>query len=129
MNTFICIVNWTWGILQTLIGLIVKLIFIKYGHSKESTKKYGDVYFCYWPYSSGVSLGNFRFVPKYADEDFRSHEMGHSVQSAILGPFYLLSVGWFSLLLAAGIIHKDGMQYHDWWCEKWADKLGGAYGQ
>ena len=127
MNTFICIVNWTWGILQTLIGLIVKLIFIKYGHSKESTKKYGDVYFCYWPYSSGVSLGNFRFVPKYANEDFRSHEHGHSIQSAILGPFYLFVIGLPSLLLAAGILPwKKG--YMEFYTEKWSNKISGAYG-
>ena len=52
------------------------------------------------------------------------HELGHTKQSRILGPFYLIIIGIPSLLHAA-FWKPDKGDYYAYWTEKWADKLGG----
>ena len=51
---------------------------------------------------AGVSLGKFIFVPRRAGGNagrfLLEHEYGHTLQSLILGPFYLLVVGAPSML-------------------------------
>jgi hypothetical protein len=92
---------------------------------------------------SGISLGNYILV------DFNrtcwdsglpffmglkksvKHEFGHSRQSLFLGWLYLPVVGIPSAIHAA--IHnyraRKGLptgDYHAFWCERWADRLGGV---
>lgn len=86
----------------------------------------------------GVSLGHFIvFGTKgdvYPRKSDLEHEMGHQVQSRILGPLYLIVVGLPSLLgnrwdVAA---HKKWSTarrvqwYFAWPWEAWADRLGGV---
>lgn len=92
--------QWTWGLPQTLAGACV---FLK--HRKEPHFNYKGACATAWDKSSGVSLGKFIFVPrdKTADDETKvssfllDHEYGHSIQSLILGPLYLLLVGAPSL--------------------------------
>jgi len=83
---------------------------------------------------SGVSLGRYILLP-YNDWNTIKHEHGHSKQSVILGPLYLLIVGIYSAVfcnLWDRLFHKNWNTYdrHYWyytrWTEKWADKLGGV---
>lgn len=60
------------------------------------------------------------------------HESGHSKQSLILGPLYLLVVGLPSLtmnLMSRWSVRfgtsKFALNYYRRWPESWADKLGG----
>ena len=56
-------------------------------------------------------------------DDMYQHELGHTIQSRILGPLYVTQVGIPSLMSAA----FGSEEYHNnSWYEVWANKLGGA---
>jgi hypothetical protein len=78
-----------------------------------------------------ISLGELRIYGlqdynKGVDSDIYRHEYGHTLQSRILGPLYLIVIGIPSLLWAAwwrSAKVKPG--YYTFFTEVWADKLGG----
>jgi hypothetical protein len=51
----------------------------------------------------GVSLGNYIFMPR-ENNNMLKHELGHSKQSRIFGPLYLIIIGIPSLL--HNLIHR-----------------------
>ena len=90
-------------------------------------------YVTYWPRRDGVSLGMFVFVPEESRgtwrERLRYHEYGHTIQSLILGPLYLPTVGltsaiWANARRAQDYRVRTSRGYYEFWCEKWADRLG-----
>lgn len=89
--------QWTWGLPQTLIGSALYL-----AHRKDEHFDYNGARATVWDKDTGVSLGKFIFVPRSrkgsVDEFLLDHEYGHTLQSLILGPFYLLIIGAPSLL-------------------------------
>ena len=111
--------QWTWGLPQTLAGAVLYL-----KHRKDPHFDYNGARVTAWDSLSGVSLGKFIFVPekkgwstiqkkgekpdsqkqerKAGEENVSSflleHEYGHTIQSLILGPAYLLVVGLPSIL-------------------------------
>ncbi len=87
---FYLLVQFTWGLGQTIMGFCFFLRHIKCPHriyrcaiETQWNKKY-----------MGLSLGPFIFTPTNPDENYysgvRTHEYGHTFQSLILGPFYAL---------------------------------------
>lgn len=76
--------------------------------------------------TSGFSLGEFIFVPKSASTTMLKHETGHTRQSRILGPLYLLAVAIPSVITFA--IYKTKSKSHEWYLSKypecWAETLG-----
>lgn len=72
-----------------------------------------------------VTLGPYIFLsPKATDTTVR-HEWGHTRQSLILGPLYLIVIGIPSIIWAA--THRTiapNTDYFDFFTEKWANKLG-----
>lgn len=129
LEVLLQIVMIIWQIPQVLVGLILLAWYHK-SLKLIRTYKFVRVYCC--KMSGGISLGCFAFLSKYScDEDNIKHEaIGHTKQSRILGPFYLLVIGLFSILHAGlnDIIgcckkHKEG--YYHFWTEKWADKIAG----
>lgn len=129
----------TWGCFQTILGFILFLPNIKnehfYYHGAIVTK---------WKGTFSVSLGMFVFVtekPYFAEklkdeysenELFRRllvHEYGHTVQSLILGPLYLLVMGipstlWGFLPNLAKKRKEQQISYFSFFTEKWANALG-----
>lgn len=76
----------------------------------------------------GISLGNFVFVSKREDELGLSHEIdGHTVQSKMLGPLYLLVIGLPSIcwLLFRRNNIRNYPDYYAFYTEKWANKCAG----
>ena len=72
-----------------------------------------------------VTLGANVFVSYRASEETRKHELGHTKQSVMLGPLYLIVIGIPSILWAA--THKviAPNKPYDWFfTEAWASKLG-----
>jgi hypothetical protein len=83
---------------------------------------------------SGVSLGRY-IILKTKNVNTVKHENGHSKQSLIFGPLYLLAIGIPSAVfnnLWDRYFHKNWPteKRHKWYYnrypEKWADKLGGV---
>lgn len=129
----------TWGVLQTLVGACVFLLY----RTGEHSVFHGAVV-TKWKRRSSVSLGMFLFLTEgpvspaqgkdgLAAEDLRRrllvHEYGHTVQSLILGPLYLLVIGLPSALWAAspGLARRrrrDRRSYFSFYTERWANKLG-----
>lgn len=89
--------QWTWGLPQTLIGAALYAV-----HRKDDHFDYRGARATSWNKDTGISLGKFIFVPRKAggpaDRFLLEHEYGHTLQSLILGPFYLLAVGAPSML-------------------------------
>lgn len=78
--------------------------------------------------AGGISLGNFAFFhPDTAHDEFTiRHEMdGHTVDSKIFGPLYLLVIGIPSILHI--IFMKKGGRYYDFYTERWANKHAGIF--
>lgn len=118
------IVALTWELPQTIVGFFVWLFTARNKGENRATKK-GEKLFYIWNLDSGLSLGFFRFVPSWANEFYTSHEYGHSLQSYILGPLYLIVIGLPSLLWAAFICEWTHSDYYSFYPEKWANILGG----
>ena len=132
-----CIAQCTWGILQTMLGFVVFLM------------HYNNKHFCYhgaiitvWEPKTSVSLGLFVFVTsepyfakKYEGEISAEelskrllvHEYGHTIQSLILGPLYLIVIGISSTLwgfLGGKKRRDEQVPYGAFFTEKWANQLG-----
>ena len=78
-----------------------------------------------------VTLGNYVFVGLHSDyRETVKHELGHTIQSKILGPLYLIVIGIPSITycglrrLFPSLRKKD---YHNFYTEKTADYLSEKY--
>ena len=121
--------QWTWGLPQSLAGLAMALKYRRCPHKRVggalATLHDGD-----W---GGVSLGMFIFVPQGLRPEHEAkllaHEYGHTFQSALLGPLYLLLVGIPSFLWA-NLPRNERKRilrhipYESHYPENWAEKLG-----
>lgn len=142
--TVYIILQCTWGLLQSLLGFCLFLVYLKHPHDFY----YGSIR-TKWSTFNGISLGLFIFTPnekrsnlsdltgvhseKIKDRCARIsvHEYGHTYQSLILGPLYLFTVGLTSLIWARSPYFQTkrknlGLSYSSLWTEKWANKLGEA---
>ncbi|MBQ8826130.1 MAG: hypothetical protein IJ007_03435 [Oscillospiraceae bacterium] len=134
-----CIWQWTWGFLQSLLGFAVFL-----RHIRNKHYFYHEAVITEWKDKSSVSLGMFVFITnepyfydklknEYTMEELSSrllvHEYGHTIQSLILGPLYLILIGIPSTLwgFSPSLSKKrknESISYFSFFTEKWANCLG-----
>lgn len=112
-----------WCLPQNILGIFVMLF------TKKQTPRiyHKGTIITTWKYGSGVSLGQFIFVPEYASNNTIKHEYGHYKQSLLLGWLYLFVIGLPSIIWAGcfGKYRKKyNISYYSFFCEKWADQLG-----
>lgn len=129
MKTFLYIFcQCTWGFLQSFLGFIVLLFNL---NAKHVTYKGAVV--THWNKSSSVSLGIFMFLGSNPKDCYYkpllAHEYGHTIQSLILGPLYLLVIGLPSFMWAALPYFRkkrkeNKVSYYSLYTEKWANILG-----
>lgn len=120
---FFYLAQFTWGILQNLLGFIIFVFAAATGRYK---RRVGRAFVCQVPFN--VSLGCFIFVVDSYDELLIKHEYGHTLQSLILGPFYLLIIGLPSLIWAGFFDEwrrKRGISYYSFYTERLANSLVG----
>ena len=117
-----------WGLPQTVAGFVVFLAHIGSPHSSFHGAVVTD-----WPHASSVSLGMFVFVSNRAKGEHRQHllvhEYGHTIQSLVLGPAYLLVVGlpsviWGYLPRNQRKREANGISYYHFITERNANLLG-----
>lgn len=78
-----------------------------------------------------VTLGNYVFVG--LNSEYRKtvkHELGHTIQSKILGPLYLIVIGIPSITycgLRRIFPSLKKKNYYDFYTEKWANNLSEKY--
>ena len=131
MRTFLYILwQCTWGLPQTLMGFAVFLLNAGRKHSF-----YHGAVVTVWRKKSSASMGMFLFIAEsaYASperaERLLVHEYGHTVQSLVLGPLFLLIVGlpsflWAGLPVCQKIRKEKRISYYAVYPEKWADRWG-----
>ena len=134
------ILQCTWGLPQTLAGAVYYLLNRQCPHFE-----YNGAIVTRWSSKSSLSLGMFLFVsddpffyyPEYRskyDEDIFSkmlmvHEYGHTIQSLVFGPFYLLaigipSIGWSFWPTFVKKRERERISYFSAYPERWANQLG-----
>lgn len=125
------LVQFTWGLPQNLAGLIGYLILSR----KCKQERFRRSFITYVSANNfgGVSMGIFIFVnpDKPADwlQDTRIHEYGHTYQSLLLGPLYLLVIGlpssvWCNFPPCVNYRKKNDVSYYWLYCEGWANLWG-----
>lgn len=78
-----------------------------------------------------VTLGNYVFVGLNSEyKETIKHELGHTIQSKILGPLYLIVIGIPSITYCGlrrlfPSLRKNN--YYDFYTEKWANNLSEKY--
>jgi hypothetical protein len=136
VNLLILPILFIWELPQNILGLLMHAI-MKSRQKISNTETEGHHVFIETA-NTGVSLGWFIFWTStgnrfpYLKNDCRMHEYGHSKQSSMLGPVYLLVVGIPSV---ARVIYrkwyykKYGINWENYYAsfpEDWADNLGGV---
>lgn len=115
-----------WQLPQYLVALVCLLTYKMQKRAAKPFKEKGSKIYVIENHPSGVSFGPIIFVR----ENYKltvCHELGHSKQSRMLGPLYLLVIGLPSLIHFWWWNPTCKHDYYHFWCEKWADKLGGVY--
>ena len=125
--------QWTWGLPQNLAGGAIYLFCRLRGCPHF---RYQGALVTIWTQKAGsMSMGRFLFLyPGWApkDHDLLAHEYGHSIQSLMLGPLYLLAVGlpsviWAGLPALAVLRRERKISYYSVYPEKWASDLGARF--
>ena len=116
------ILNLTWGLPLTFVGAIVALVLMIFGNKP---KMYGPcVHIEVGKAWGGLSLGLFIFTNKNVTEVVKSHELGHTFQNAIFGPFMII----LTLISAARYwmmtIFSAWFPYGNYWLEGDATEIG-----
>lgn len=115
----------TWGIFQTFVGFLFFLY-----HRREPHDFYRGCIRTTWSLHGGISLGMFIFTPDDSSlgEALTIHEYGHTYQSLLLGPFYIIpgicSLVWSQSSICRKMRQEKGISYYSYWTERWADWLG-----
>lgn len=133
-HTLYTLAQWTWGLPQTLLGAGLYL-----KHRKNRHFDYQGACVTAWNRKDGLSLGKFVFVPEKKDRQenvdrfILEHEYGHTLQSLILGPAYLLMVGapsmlWNRVPYFDRKRKRSGKSYYSVVFERTASQLGAKAG-
>ena len=122
-------INYIWQLPQNLLGMLYKDCI----SDNIITRVNYDAtdYECYLTRNNGgVTLGRYIFVNQnYTDlSNVILHEIGHTKQSRILGPLYLIIIGipsisWAGLRRLIPALKK--INYYSLYTESWANKLMG----
>lgn len=131
MKTILNILLYAWQLPQNLLGLLVlAFVGVNVPYDVRGKRIRWPSSFIYFSdrMSGGISLGQYVILSARYVLDINAwyHERGHHLQSIILGPLYLLVIGIPSLLWAAWWNPKRSRDYHWFYTESWADKLGGV---
>ena len=118
------ILNFTWGIIMNIFGLIGAAAFIAAG--RKPIRHAGSIVFRTGHNWGGVSLGIFSFVCEETGQHTLNHEFGHSLQNAVYGPLFpfIVAIPSFTRyhLINANLIKVKN--YDDIWFERQATEWG-----
>lgn len=121
---------YVWQLPQNLLGLLLLLF---YRREREYHRLNGRRFYFTNEMPSGISLGNYIIMNRQDEEDGMRHEYGHTIQSRILGPLYLLVIGIpsgvYNLIDRWFVEKRVGWKravkiYYSMPWESWADRLG-----
>ena len=115
---------WLWQFPQNLLAICIEGILCEAAYREGIVGGNTMIYNYVLP---TMSLGNYIFVNTMFSNTDIKHSHGHSKQSRILGPLYLVVIGIPSLLhlIVYNICSKIGFSwdYYKFYTELWANKL------
>lgn len=120
-------IKWLWQFPQNMLALCIEGVLCQAAYREG--KADGNTIIVSSTLPSAMSLGDYIFVNPLSPQITIQHECGHSKQSDILGPLYLIVIGIPSVL--HNVIHylcsKIGIKwnYYSFYTESWANKLVG----
>jgi hypothetical protein len=124
-------ITFIWQLPQHLVALII--VFLYKGRISSITPIKTSNLYQLKGIRWGVSFGQYIFLPVNPNDNSLLHEYGHSIQSKIFGPLYLLIIGLPSItmnILSTVLYFMGNKQfysnYYNRWPESWADHLGGV---
>lgn len=109
--------DFSWGAIQSSLGLGIGAFFVLLGGDVQPRAGLGAIVEmpAYMGNPGGISFGP-TVIAGHGFSDI-PHEFGHTWQSRLLGPLYLLIIGIPSLISAA----TNPANHHNFYTEKWAD--------
>lgn len=120
-------IKWLWQFPQNMLALCIEGILCQAAYREG--KADGNTIIVNSILPSAMSLGDYLFVSPMSSQKSIQHEYGHSRQSNILGPLYLIVIGIPSLLhnIVYYLCSKIGIKwnYYSFYTEYWANKLVG----
>ena len=120
-------IKWLWQFPQNILALCIEGILCQAAYREG--KADGNTIIVNIVLPSAMSLGDYLFVNPMSSQKSIQHECGHSKQSDILGPLYLIVIGIPSLLhnIVHYLCNKIGIKwnYYSFYTESWANKLVG----
>ena len=125
MKRIVEILLFAWQLPQNLLGLLLVLLL----RPEDAYDFEGARLYYATRMRGGISLGRYIVVRSYMQDltgNYVRHELGHTKQSRMLGPLYLLVIGLPSLLWAAWWHEGRNRSYYSFYTERWADALGGV---
>lgn len=120
------ILIWVWQLPQHLLALLILLLI---PHEKVNQIGLSKIYLLKCKKDFGISLGQYILLShNYCYRKIMKHEYGHSIQSLLFGPIYLIVIGLPSVTLNRLTYFKilDNKIYYKLWPENWANTLGGV---
>lgn len=121
---FFCLLQWTWGLPQNLVGLALWLCC-----KGQTQPRFHGAMVKRWAFPGSAGIGMFLFLERDAGREILVHEYGHSIQSIILGPLFFFVIGlpsllWAGLPLFRRYRQKRNRSYYWFYPERWANRLG-----
>ena len=121
------LLNFTWGILTTLCGLLLSLTMLCIG--KKPKRWHSIWYFQIFDNWGGMEMGTMFLRDNSNYISTNNHEYGHTFQNAILGPFFIFIVAipsairyWYQEIRRRQ--HKPNVEYDLIWFEGSATDIG-----
>ena len=121
------LLNFTWGILTTLCGLLLSLTMLCIG--KKPKRWHSVWYFQIFDNWGGMEMGTMFLRDNSNYTSTNNHEYGHTFQNAILGPFFIFIVAipsairyWYQEIRRRQ--HKPNVEYDLIWFEGSATDIG-----
>lgn len=84
------LLNCTWGILTTLAGCLISLVMLCVGKKPERWSS--TWHFKLGKHWGGLEMGTMFLRDETSSVRLNSHELGHTFQNAILGPFFIFVI-------------------------------------
>ena len=132
------LLQWTWGLPQNLLGLILTGI-VRLRNRGGIHGKYRNAVMTDWKFRGSMGLGMFIFYGHRGrgpetEAYIRVHEYGHTIQSVILGPLFLFVIGipsffWANLPFFRHFRENRQYDYYRFYPEAWANKAGAWAGK
>lgn len=120
-------IKWLWQLPQNILALCIEGILCQTAYRCGIVD--GNIIILSNILPSCISLGDYIFINGPISEESMRHKCGHSKQSDILGPLYLIVIVIPSLLhnIAYYLCSKVGIKwnYFKFYAETWANRLAG----